>query len=152
MWGEDRAVKKSARHDCPLVDPCQPIYHPPSLEKANRAFDRWVRAVRWEVWTRRVARVLAPAGVPFAVLALLCALAGPCGWLPGEVALLSGGTSVLIAFGCLALSLLLREVARVAREASDAAFATYENSRYAATNPRSAHFMGGCKEGKREEG
>ena len=59
-------MKKSARHDCPLVDPCQPIYHPPSLEKANRAFDRWVRAVRWEVWTRRVARVLAPAGVPFA--------------------------------------------------------------------------------------
>ena len=39
-----------------------------------------------------------------------------------------------------------------AREASDAAFATYENSRYAATNPRSAHFMGGCGEGKREEG
>ena len=86
-------MKKKTRHDCPLVGSCRPIYHPPSLEKANRAFDRWVRAVRWEVWTRRVARVLASAGVPFAVLALLCALAGPCGWLPGEVALLSGGTS-----------------------------------------------------------
>ena len=144
-------MKKKPRRDCPLVGSCRPIYHPPSLEKANRAYARWERALQREQWTRRAAWVMAPAGVPFAVLTLLCALAGPCGWLPGEVALLSGGTSVLAAFGCLALSLLLREVARVAKEAGDAAFATYENSRYAATSPRSAHFMGGCGAGKWEE-
>ncbi len=141
-------MKKSTRRGCPLAGSCRPIYHPPSLEKANRAYARWGRAMRRARWARRGARALAPAGAVLAALALLCGLGRACGWLPAVTALSGGGILVLAACGCLALSLLLREVARAAQETGDAAYAAYENACFAATSPRSAHFMGGCRGGK----
>ena len=58
-------MKKSTRRGCPLAGSCRPIYHPPSLEKANRAYARWGRAMRRARWARRGARALAPAAGGF---------------------------------------------------------------------------------------